>query len=192
MFSKHSKVHRLFFCFLIFSALFEVASIYVGRVFNNNLWMFRLFLICDFLFFIWYYHRVYEKPLWDFRFNLLPLLLITVHELVPEKLWLLSSSVSWFHLLIFIFFIVQSMYAMVRSFEAYQEGLLGAPVYWVSFARFLYFMLIVFAYILPEFSLFGKASPNLTFASTFINNFSNICLNVLYAFSFLCLRMTSR
>lgn len=192
VYGRLNRMHRVFLGFIVFSALFEAINTYIGLTTDNNLFMFRVFLICDFVFFVWYYHHVFERPLWDMRFNVFPFLMILVYQLTPPEWWFLSTSVSWFHLLVFIFFIVQSLFALLRSFELYQTELLTSPTYWVSFARLFYFMLIFFSFVLPEVSMEGQSRNSIFLASNMINAISNMSLNLLYTMSFICLKMKIR
>lgn len=185
---KAESVMKSFFGFIVFSVLFEAVNDYFGIVYNDNQWLFKIFLICDFVYFVWFYHVAFKKPLWDLRISIFPFALIFISEFLADKFAGLNQYVSWFHLVVFVFFIIQSSYAIIKSFEYYENNIFKFPVFWISFSRLLYFFLIVFIFVYPKLIYLGKDYKLIDYMNGFIVAFANICLNLLYTVAFLCLR----
>lgn len=96
---------------------------------------------------------------------------------------------SWFHGLIFLFFVVQATYSVIATFEEEQGEVFHRPVFWVSFARMFYFLSLIFVFVFPVLLEMSIKSEAIGQASDLINYFSNISLNICYSISFLCLRL---
>jgi hypothetical protein len=183
-----NQISRYFVLFCVFSLLFDLFNTYIGFVYNDNQWVFKLFLVCDLLFFFWYYHRVFEKPLWSpwvniaFAAGLISMELLVIWQ--PQ--W--NNYASWYHLMMFMYFIIQSAYAILTAFSSFENNIFLHPVFWISFGRLFYFLIIVFVFVYPKLIYKGESNEMIGLVNNYVNYFANICMYILYGVGILCLR----
>lgn len=184
-----NKALKGFVLFVLFSLIVDISNHYIGVYYNNNLWVFKVFLICELAFFAWFYNIIFEKPMWKIEINLLFVLCLTFVELLSFVNTRINDYASWFHVVFFIFFIVQSAYAVIYSFRTFETNIFHNPVFWISFGRLFYYILISFIYIYPEFNYkYLYSQKDIILISSILNLFANVCLYTLFSISILCLK----
>ncbi len=187
--NKLDKPTKFFVLFTVFSLLFDVLNTYIGIVYKDNQWLFKIFLICDLIFFVWYYHFVFDKPLWSISINIFFIITLITIEILTTHFQNLNLYASWFHFMLFVFFIIQSAVAILKSFKVFENNIFVQPVFWISFGRLFYFLLIVFVFVYPKLIYKGIDNKLIATVNSFVNLFANFCLYTLYAIGILCLRM---
>lgn len=186
---NYDNINRGFIYFLGISFVFDVFNAYVGYFFKDNQWVFRMFLILDLVFFVWYYHNIFENPLWNLWINMLFIAVLVFTEVISSQFKSVNSLASWYHLLLFVFFIIQSALAIITTFKTYENNILKYPVFWISFGRLFYFLLIVFVFVYPRLVYKGLENKLIGDVNSYINIFANFCLYIMYGIGILCLKM---
>lgn len=187
-FKRLDSTSRVFLYFCVFSLFFDVFNTYIGEVYKDNRWVFKAFLVCDLLFFIWYYHKVFARPLWSIWINVVFAFGLIAVEFLSSWFPGLNDYANWYHFLMFLFFIIQSAYAILTAFSAYEDNIFRHPVLWISFGRLFYFLLIVFIFVYPKLIFKIMSNELIIQLGHYINIFANICMYILYGIGFLCLR----
>lgn len=187
-FKRLDTIGRIFLYFCVFSLFFDVFNAYIGFVYNDNQWVFKVFLVCDLLFFVWYYHRVFARPLWSLWINVVFAVGLIVVEFLTLWFPAMNDFASWYHFLMFLFFIVQSAYAILTAFSVYEDSIFRHPVFWISFGRLFYFLVIVFIFVYPKLIYKIMSNALIIQLDNYINIFANVCMYILYGIGFLCLR----
>jgi hypothetical protein len=184
-----NNVHKKFLWFILFSTFFEAAVAYVGNRYGNNLWMFKVFLVCDFVFFVWFFNQIHKNSLIDWLIVAFVILFIAVDYFVLQRYSSINLNLSLFHLIFFLFFIFQSSYIIMKVFDNFGGNLFNDFVFWIAFARLFYFLIIMFIFIYPNFISKNLNNRSLyEYVDATINSVANILLNLLYAVSFVCRR----
>lgn len=188
-FKKLNGILRGFVLFVIFSLVVDIYNYYIGIVYNDNQWVFKIFLICELVFFAWFYHFIFEKPMWKLYINLIFVICLTLVELLSFFNAIINDYASWYHFLFFLFFIVQSAYATIYAFKTFENNIFHYPVFWISFGRLFYFSLISFVFVYPK--LFYRAFDNtyhIWIMSLVLSLFANFCLYTFFSLGLLCLK----
>ncbi len=188
-FKSLSDIHKKFLWFILFSTFFEAAVTYVGVTYGNNLWMFKVFLICDFIFFVWFFNKIYPYSLIDRVVVAVVVLFLLTDYFILQTYFSINDRVSLFHLTFFLFFIYQSAYIITKTFDNVQGNILRNYIFWIAFARLFYYLIIVFIFIYPNFVSSDHNNEFYDNADATINSVANILLNILYAISFTCLKV---
>ena len=93
---------------------------------------------------------------------------------------------SLFYLLIFLFFIIQSAMTIIQIFENTDLNPTSNFIFWIAFARLMYFLIIFVIYVYPTIKLDGYDKKLFWLVFNTINAIGNILGNILYGVSFLC------
>ena len=182
---RNGKLLNFFLVFILFSAVFE--SISLGLAFShiNNHWMFKLFLISDFLFFALLFNkRLTFKP-WFRHFTLGFLVLILCDgfiTLIWPQLFAYPGAIIFVAL--FLYFIIQSIYVLLTLIN--DMSLLQNTFFWIATARLFSYLTIFSIYTYVQAS--SESFNNQLFSNAFkiINASSNIVCNIMFGVSFLC------
>ena len=185
-FKQLSQLQKKFLWFILFSTFFEVAVAYVGDIYGNNLWMFKIFLVCDFVFFVWYFNKIYKYSRLDWIIVGFVVFFLIFDYLIIQKYSTINEDLSLFHLTFFLFFIFQSAFIIMKVFDDYKMNIFNNFVFWIAFARLFYFLIIVFIFIYPNFVTKEQDNKLYEYADASINSVANILLNILYGISFIC------
>jgi hypothetical protein len=181
-----SEWQKYFFFYIVLSLLFESVSIilYYNKI--NNHWLFKLILLTDMFFFIWFYHKlgISANLLKVFSIAILgfSLVFFTVKDILNAHL--LFDSL--FYILIFLFFIIQSAIAIIHIFENTDLNPTSNFIFWIAFARLMYFLIIFVIYVYPTLQSVGYDKKLFWLVFNTINAIGNILGNILYGVSFLC------
>jgi len=184
--SRYFNDKRLdyFLGFIIFSFVFEIISTSLLMNGINNHGMFKLFVICDFLFFIWFFSKQTTYSIWIRHLSMVVLLLIGF-ESFNSLLWHKAMYAEGiFFIIIFLFFIIQSMQVLLSLIN--EHNLLQNPVFWIATARLFYYLIVfsVFVYLYLEVNSFNDSLFAMAFV--IINASGNILCNIMFGMSFLC------
>lgn len=186
MYRRVTSLQRVFLGFIVFSTLIELISSYKFYLGEDNFWILRIFLICDFSFFLWFFNKTTKFPRWKWIYASITIPILVLDELFIKPEYGNRTSDSIFYFVLFIFSIVQSCYVIIRAFDNFETGILNNFVFWIAFARLFYSLITLFIYIYPNFvedGFYNEFFGDVNFA---INATANIILNILYAVSFVC------
>jgi hypothetical protein len=181
--NHNNKHQKLFLLFIIFSTLFEIASTTLVLYGIDNRWMFRLFLICDFLFFSWFFNKFVQFSRWFNVINLILFLYIIVDCISLILPYFIFTEVVFFTL-VFLFFIVQSMLVIVSLIS--EERIMSNPIFWISTAHLFYYLAIFSIYIYSYLFVNSFDDRLFVVAYNIINATGNILCNLMFGISFLC------
>lgn len=181
---------RIFWYFIVFSTLFEGVVFYAFLKHWNNLWMFKVFLVCDLLFFSWYFNRYLPFPKWKIIFTIVIFAVLLVSELYI-RISHRQNLNSIFYFTVFLFFIIQSGYIIIVTFENFEISILNNYAFWIAFARLFYFLSILFIYTYANITKDMYNNEFFKVANNTTNSVANIILNTLYGVSFICQRVKS-
>ena len=181
---KKNKLPLYFLGFISFTVLFEIITAVIAASGIKNYFMFTLFLICDFLFFIWYYKKHILYAPWFRYLNIFMLLLITYD--------IINSSITrnplypelYFITALFLYFIIQNLYCLLSlSDDLY---FLNNPIFWISSGRLFYYICVFSVFMCkfhyPTFSNVEVLSK----LFLIINALGNIVCYIMFSVSFLC------
>lgn len=181
---RNGRLQNYFLGFLIFSVVFESISSFMALKGINNLGMFKVFLICDFLFFTWFFFKCFSYPHWLKYLSVFMLLLIGLYFTLLSKF---SFPAGLFFASTFLFFIVQSIQVFIYLLDDSEP--LNHPIFWVALARLIYFLIIFIIYVYPSIAPDSYDNTLFSIVQPIINQTANIMCNILFAISFLCKRV---
>lgn len=181
------ELQTYFLWFVGFSCVFEIASSLLAYNGINNHWVFRLFLVCDFLFFAWFFYQRHKYPKWLLLFTYFIMGFIVFDYFNTLLFHVSLYNTNLFFLSVFLYFIVLSYYVLITLLDEYSPTL--NPIFWIASARLFYYTCIFVIYVSFTFPAFSSnSSPSVdTFA--IINGVGNIVCNILFGVSFLCKRV---
>jgi hypothetical protein len=188
-FFRFGFLQKSFFAFIIFSAIFDGFVAYAYYMKQENLWMFKVFLVCDFFFFLWFFNKIVRFPKWKWVYASLIIPVLIFNETYINCHYGKENSTSMFYLLVSVFNIIQSGFIIVCIFEDFEINILNNYVFWISMARLFYYLTIVFIFVYPNFvenGFYNEFYGEVNFA---INATANTILNILYGVSFICLKV---
>lgn len=98
------------------------------------------------------------------------------------------KNVSYTFPLLFIFFIIQSMIVILKTFDLSDTEFNKSYVFWIAFSNFFYFMMILPFNIYQFFGRELSGDSLLIFRKIdlFVNYLGNFSLNALIFYSFSC------
>lgn len=182
---KHQFILFLYAIFLVVAQFFDSLIVRLGY---TNAWFFEAFLIIELLFFIWFYNRWKSYSMTYLGITIAFVVLLTVIEYLQYFVFKSHKEVSYTFPLIIIFCIVQSAVMLLKTFDLNDTEFNKNYIFWIAFARLIYFMAIlpfnIYFFIGDE--LKGNALMIYTYTDVTINHLANITLNTLLMYSFRC------
>lgn len=185
-FRRLENFQKWFWGFIILSALVEIVSSYFAQNDIPNLWIFKIFLILDFLFFVYLYAKKIKYPVWKKYVTAFVAAVLCISELFLKNKFLYIQNDSLFFVSIFLFFILQSSFVIVAVFDDFEVDIRKNYIFWIAFARLFYYLIIVFIYVYPSFIENGYKIKLYNDTNLAINTFANILMNLIYGISLLC------
>lgn len=177
---------KYFFFFTLLALVFEIITDFFYLKGINNHWLFKIILLADLLFYIWFYHKNGISDNW-IKVTLLAIAgFLFAFLLLKNKLHFVISLDSIFFMTIFLFFIIQSAMTIIHIFERVNVNPTSYFLFWISFARLIYFLVIFFIYIYPYLKPMVWGNKVFEFVFNVINAIGNIVCNILHGLSFLC------
>ena len=163
------------------NAAIEIISALLALKGQNNFWVLKVFLICDFLFITWFFYKCFYYPSWLKYLSMLMLLFMGFFLIFTNKLALREGL---FFLSIFLFSIILSVQAFVSLLDNSEP--LGHPVFWIALSRFVYFIFIFIIFVYP--SKVPECYKNHLFSliQPLIISSANLLGNILLGGTFLC------
>jgi hypothetical protein len=182
---KHQFILFLYAIFIVIVQLFDTLIVRLGY---TNVWFFEAFLIVELIFFVWFYNRwkTYNKKY--LIFSLLFIIGLLSLEYFQYFVYENNKDVSYTFPLIIIFCIVQSAIMLLKTFDLSDTEFNKNYVFWIAFARLIYFMAIlpfnIYLFIGDE--LKGNVLEIYKYTDVTINHLANITLNTILMYSFRC------
>jgi hypothetical protein len=183
---KLKPLQKAFLLFIVFSGIVECITSYAFSIKMNNLWMFKIFLICDFLFFVWFFNETVKFPKWKWAYTLAIIPILILNEFVFDDIYGTDMSTTVFYFMIFLYSVIQSGFIIINVFDDFEVNILNNFVFWIAMARVFYHLIVVFIYVYPNFvenKFYNEFYGDINFT---INATGNIVLNILYGISFVC------
>lgn len=180
------KEQKYFFYYIILSLVFEIISDVFYCYHINSHGLFKLMLLTDVVFFIWFYHKLGISANWLKVFSIAIVGFIIAFIVLKYILNVHVLFDSLFYLLIFLFFIIQSAMTIIQIFENTDLNPTSNFIFWIAFARLMYFLIIFVIYVYPTIKLDGYDKKLFWLVFNTINAIGNILGNILYGVSFLC------
>ncbi len=186
-FYKHiSASQKVFLGYMFFSLIFEGISFYTNLKSINNLWLFTLFLYFEFAFYyLFLYPTMGQRNVFNYISLIIFILLLFNEGLIQFKH---GGNRAFFFFVIITYFIYQSAHVLIEIFEHDESIPTKNYLFWISFARLLYFLIIIFIYIYQNFIPLEQRTKLFGNIHYIINGIANIILNLIYGISFLCLK----
>lgn len=180
------KPQKYFIGFLLFSLSFEIFTIILAFKNINTMWIFRYFLMADFIFFFWLFRLKITMPKW---LNLLLILLILYaifNEIFLTLAYEPQNKSNYFFVFSLLFSIILSGYVITQIFDNLDINPSEDYLFWIAFAHLFYSLIILFIYVYPNLRSqgFDNKQFNLIFGT--INTIGNVLCNIVYTYSFLC------
>jgi len=177
-----TKLHKVFWIFIVFSCCFEFISDTYYFLHLNNMFLFKIFLVCDLLFISWFYFKAKSITLW-LKVSTILVICFSFLSFFPTLNLKLRSA---FYITIFLFFIAQSAFILFSIFKNVEQNPFKDYLFWISFGRLFYFLIISIVFICS--ALFTKIFENELYQLIFhsSNSIGNIIGNILFGISFLC------
>jgi hypothetical protein len=185
-FKKLDQLQKWFWIFIVISACFDILASYTARHGIPNVWVFKIFLVIDLAFFMWFFSKITAFPAWKWVLAAVVSCLIMFSQLYSGEHFNYNFKNSVFFVSVFLFFIIQSSFMTIVTFDDFTRDIRKNYVFWIAFARLFYFLIIVFIYIYPNFIADGYRNKFLDRTNTTINMLANVLLNMIYGVSFLC------
>lgn len=181
---------KYFLNFIGFSFLFEIVSFYYAYNAMDNHGLFKLFILADLTFFIWFYYKSRIFPAWMGLLSI-GIFFFSITQTIYGYFSSVNQTDTIFFFLVFVFFILQSTSAIIAIFDNLDLNPANNYIFWIAFARLIYFLIILFIFIYPN--LQSSSYSDKQFAAVFIaiNATGNILCNVLYGYSFICRRINN-
>lgn len=178
---RNGRLQNYFLWFLIFSMGIEIISMILALKGQNNFWVLKVFLICDFLFITWFFYKCFYYPTWLKYLSMLMLLFMGFFLIFANKL---AWPEGLFYLSIFLFSIVLSVQAFVSLLDNSEP--LEHPVFWIALSRFIYFIFIFIIFVYPSIVPECYKNHLFSFIQPLIISSANILGNILLGGTFLC------
>ena len=182
---KHQFILFYYAIFLVVVQFFDSLIVRLGY---TNFTFFEFFLIVELVFFIWFYNR--WRP-YKRSFMILSIVFVVVLLFVEYLQYFAynnQKNVSYTFPLIIIFCVVQSAVMLLKTFDLSDTEFNKNYIFWIAFARLIYFMAIlpfnIYFFIGDE--LKGDVLELYTYTDVTINHLANITLNTLLMYSFRC------
>ena len=182
------KNQKYFFVYSVFLILTQVTETVLVRSGYNSVWFFEGFLFIELIFFLWFFNewRSYRKL--EIVIGILIVILLLVLEYFNYFVYHSEKKVSYTFPILIIFFIYQSALMILKTFDINDTEFNRSYIFWISFARLLYFMAIF------PFNIFGFIGNHLNdefkviygYTDGLVNHLANITLNILLMYSFRC------
>lgn len=182
------KNQKYFLIYSIFLILIQITETVLVRNGYNSVWFFEGFLFVELIFFLWFFNkwRTYSKVEYVLGLSIVTLLIVL--EYLNYFVYHSEKEVSYTFPLLIIFFVFQSASMILKSFDVNDTEFNKSYVFWISFARLIYFMAIL------PFNIFGFIGNHLNdelktiygYTDLTINHLANITLNTLLMYSFRC------
>lgn len=182
---KHQFILFLYTIFLVVVQVFDSLIVRLGY---TNVWFFESFLITELLFFIWFYNRWKSYTKGFLVFSLIFVSVLLVIEYLQYFVYQNQKEVSYTFPLIIIFCVVQSAVMLLKTFDLNETEFNKNYIFWIAFARLIYFMAILpfNIYFFIGDDLKGNILEIYTYTDVTINHLANITLNTLLMYSFRC------
>lgn len=182
---KHQFVLFYYAIFLLVAQFFDSLIVRLGY---TNVVFFEFFLIVELVFFMWFYHRWKPYNKWLMAASIIFLVLLFTVEFFQYSDFNHHKKVSYTFPLIIIFCVVQSAVMLLKTFDLNDTEFNKNYIFWVAFARLIYFMAIlpfnIYFFIGDE--LKGEVSDLYRYTDAVTNHLANITLNILLMYSFKC------
>ncbi len=179
-----NKLQKYFFWFIGFSVIIEGLSFYTKIKDIDNHGLFKFFLICDLLFFTWFFNKSSPFKNWLKILTGLLITYIIIWEITIRYFKPIAQVESLFYILIFLFFVVQSRQVILGLFNNFEIDLFKNYLFWIASARLIYYLFILFIYVYPILLSDSFNIKLFAVAFTIINTTANIICNVMYGMSF--------
>jgi hypothetical protein len=178
------KIQKLFLCFIGFSLVVETISAYTYFNDIENHILFEIFLICDLLFFTWFFSKTNKFPKWLKFFTWGILLFVPCWEILIRLIDHQQRIESLFYILIFFYFVLQSRQVILNLFSNLEISPFKNYLFWIASARLMYYSFILFIYIYPNLRINSFNNEIFTQAFIVINTTANVLCNIMYGISF--------
>lgn len=175
----------LFPPFLLLVYVCEYAGLQLRIKSHNNVWLYNIVSIVEFLFYFFFFHSVYRVS----TARKVMLILIPVYLAAALLNIFLVQGKAVFHTYSYmagcLFVIAGSIYYFLELFRYPQTGsIMRDPAFWITTALLFYYICV-----LPIFGIVNYISSipkRVGYTLVFINQFSNIILYSLFTLAFLC------
>jgi hypothetical protein len=174
-----NKPQKYLLLYICFSTIAEAISYYTATHGIKNQWLFKILLVTDLTFFSWLFWDIIKVSLFQCISIIIVVLIIIFTQVFLQSN--LDKYDSLFFVTLFFFFIIQSGYLIIVSFDNFEMNILDNFIFWVATARLFYFLIIVFIYVYPSMIEDGYTNKIYGDANTLINSIANIILNILYS-----------
>lgn len=181
---KLQKSQKYFLFFISFSIVVEGISVFTYLNDIENHWIFEIFIICDLIFFIWFFTVYAVQPKWLKSASYLFLFLVLIWELLIKLIKHKPQFESIFFIVVFLFFVLQSIQVILKLLDHLEISPFKNYLFWIAASRLIYYSFILFIYIYPNLLENGFKNEFFTFVFIAINTSANILANTLYAISF--------
>ena len=182
---KHQFILFLYAIFIVIVQLFDTLIVRWGY---TNVWFFEAFLIVELVFFIWFYNKWKSYSKSFMGISVLFVLILLSVEYFQYFVFKSQKEVSYTFPLIIIFCIVQSAVMLLKTFDLNDTEFNKNYIFWIAFARLIYFMAILpfNIYFFIGDDLKGNVLMIYKYTDVTINHLANITLNTLLMYSFRC------
>lgn len=182
---KHQFILFLYAIFLVVAQFFDSLIVRLGY---TNVIFFEFFLIVELIFFIWFYYRWQPYGKVFMSVSILFIIVLLCVEYFQYFVFKSHKEVSYTFPLIIIFCIVQSAVMLLKTFDLNETEFNKNYIFWIAFARLIYFMAIlpfnIYFFIGDE--LKGDVLNIYRYTDAVTNHLANITLNTLLMYSFRC------
>ncbi len=185
-FKKLKYSQKIFWGFVILSIFIEIICSVLSFKHINNYFVFKLFLMFDAIFFLFYFNRFKLSSTFVNYLGCFVIALAILMQILMRNINFKWINESYFFIMVILFLIFQSGYVNIEVFDKSEMLPFKNMYFWIASARIIYYLLILFIFIYP--SLIGNSFDNKIFDIAFfiINCFANLLLNIMYTKSFLC------
>ena len=144
-------------------------------------------LVCDFLFFAWFFNQYRSFPKWLITLTIIYFGLILFDGL-DSWFWHTSFySPSLYFIVLFLYFIILSFYVIIGSLDDWAP--VQNPILWIASARLIYYLFVIVIYAYSSISFFNFNNNLFGEAFAIINGVANVLCNSMFGISFLCKRV---
>ena len=182
---KHQFVLFYYSIFLVIAQFFDSLIVRLGY---TNFTFFEFFLVVELVFFIWFYNRWRPYNRSFMLGSVVFIVALLIVEYLQYFVYDNQKNVSYTFPLIIIFCVVQSAVMLLKTFDLSDTEFNKKYIFWIAFARLIYFMAIlpfnIYFFIGDE--LKGGVLDLYRYTDAVTNHLANITLNTLLMYSFRC------
>ncbi|HEY1047979.1 MAG TPA: hypothetical protein VGF79_16175 [Bacteroidia bacterium] len=187
-FKKLNKLQKIFFGYVVYLVLLEYINHWAIHELRNNIWLMDLTLSIDFLFFIMIYNQWSKFSKLELRGYSIVFAYLILSLVIKYLVFNSFKDINYILPVMMITAILISGNVILKTFDNNNTEFHKSFVFWISFSRLFYYMMIlpfnIYHYI--ELQLDKEVADTYYAADRVINYIANFVLNVLYAYSFTC------